>query len=696
MEKKLTWQTRRGCFRLMAIFMAIILVFGFMGILFESDFGKLKVSQVKVDFRGAALSGELYYPVGTSSHDNLPALVLAHGGANTFGMEKNIAAEMARRGFVVFSFSAYSQGLSEQPYYDESDQGANGLNINKTPAGFMDAVNYVKSLAFVDETRIGIFGHSMGSYRGDYVILEDCGYLTLNDQLINILHDTFGQSFTEEEIYDDADALAAQRLDEKELAHYNDLRDAAETAFNAKVKAMVVTGIDRAYGNDVATVSVGGYEVSRTLQCDLAFIQGEYDEFIFGFGMKDYNKAGWYSDDTDLQMGKWYVLDDRTQSNQIVGDFFSDRVTNNQTLETAMDGRRVRVFYNTPGEDHCKETISVKTNAAMAEFFSQALSYNCGELTDASTAPMDNYNSLFTGRVICNTITVLALVGLLLSIAAALIVTEDSFVPGKIEEGSFTRTIFDKKQYWIYSAILFAVAFFALYRANHFWWAVRLGWFSDKPAWPLSRPCCIVFFFLVYVAVGSLVCILLNSLWQKKHGNGTGIAALNIKIKFSSILKYLLCAIMLTVIGYMVSGTLDYLFGQELRIWQTAFCPMPADRWFLVLKYALVLMPMFFLMSCGVNYMVRTDLPEWKDTLITVLLNSLPVWLCCIISAIVVNSKPFYGLFFCDFVCCYSLVGSIPILTYINRKLYKLTNSVWLGTGDIYYPQTMLGVLLGM
>ena len=90
----------------------------------------------------------------------------------------------------------------------------------------LDALEFIRSLNFVDQTRIGMVGHSLGSIRIAYAAMDDCGYYTLNDRLINVLHDTFGQTFTPAEIDQDADALAAERLNADQLAYYEELREA--------------------------------------------------------------------------------------------------------------------------------------------------------------------------------------------------------------------------------------------------------------------------------------------------------------------------------------------------------------------------------------------------------------------------------------------------------------------------------------
>ena len=194
--KSLTFKTREGCKKLLVLFLILILVSSFFARLVQTDFGNLKVERITIDARGAELDAELYYPVGTTSKDLYPGIVITHGGGCTYMSSRIWAEELARRNFVVLNVSAYGAGTSAQPDYDENDQGIEGLNGDLTPMGLLDAKAFLSSLSFVDSTRIGMAGHSMGSRRTGYAAVMDCGYLSLNDRLINVLYDTFGETFT--------------------------------------------------------------------------------------------------------------------------------------------------------------------------------------------------------------------------------------------------------------------------------------------------------------------------------------------------------------------------------------------------------------------------------------------------------------------------------------------------------------------
>ena len=206
--KKFTLSTISGCLRLVGLFLIIILVSSFFARLVSTSGGKIRVKQITFDARGANLNGELYYPAGTSDRDSLPAIIVTHGGGCTYGVTRGIAQELSRRGFVVLNVSVYGAGLSEQPIYDDNGMGLDKFDIMNTPFGLLDTLNYVRTLKFVDQNRIGMVGHSMGSRRTSNTAILDCGYYTFNDIMINVLYETFGQKFQEDEITINSDDLA--------------------------------------------------------------------------------------------------------------------------------------------------------------------------------------------------------------------------------------------------------------------------------------------------------------------------------------------------------------------------------------------------------------------------------------------------------------------------------------------------------
>ena len=716
--KTFTLKTKSGCNRLLALFIVLILVSSFFAQLVQTDGGKIKIEPIMIDARGAELSAELYYPAGTTGDNKYPAVIVNHGGGCIYGTMKNTAEELARRGFVVLNVSAYGSGLSAQPDYDDAGQGINGFYQSlravegqqsflptATPMGLHDALNFVRSLEMVDSERIGMMGHSMGAYRTSAAAALDCGFLTLNDTLINILYEDFGQTFTEEEIKQDADKLAKDRLNDDQLAHYNALREIKEEYFNTRLRSEIVLGIGyEATTSYPQTVEVAGHEVLRSMQTNLCYMSGAYDA-TYNFGTMDNTKADWYSAE-DLTMGDWYTVDDVNASVADVGSIFSDSVTDNADLADAMAARTSRIFIVTPKETHSKEFFSSKTNSAIVKYFEQTLGYNRGYLDSGDATPLDASNNTWYWRVICNTIAMFSMVGMLIALCGLLVKT-DYFKPAVVEIPDEKRPTFTKGQLTLFSLLTVVLGFLAIYYSN----AKGLFIFNPSRMWPLGRSCSLAIVFIICLAIAALIMFILYAIAGKKNRGESCLSVLNLNVGFKNFIKHLEIALILLIAGYMSLAVMQYFFGQEYRIWMTVFAEMKADYWYMALRYFIVLFPMYVIIALALDYPTRTDIPEWKDNVFTVFINSVGVWLCCIINILIAFSKPYNGLFFSSFICSYHMVTVVPLTTYVNRKIYKLTNSVWagaalcamlvswslvctLGINDVFYGQTWLGNFL--
>lgn len=121
---------------------------------------------------------------------------------------------------------------------------------------------------------------------------------------------------------------------------------------------------------------------------------------------------------------------------------------------------------------------------------------------------------------------------------------------------------------------------------------------------------------------------------------------------------------------------------------------------------------MYLIMGAAINFTVRNDIPQWKDTIITVVTNSLGIWLCCLVN-IVLAKTSYDGTLFSSFICSYQFLLCVPITVYISRKLYNMTKNIWagaalntfvivwsmmctLGINDVYYGQTWVSNFLNI
>ncbi len=111
---------------------------------------------------GYAMSGLLFVPNGVSATHKAPAIVTSHGMFNDKEMQDPNFVELSRRGYVVLAMDMFSHGDS-QPV----------PNIGVLMTGAYEAVKMVSTLGYVDTSKIGLTGHSLGGMSINTAIMED-------------------------------------------------------------------------------------------------------------------------------------------------------------------------------------------------------------------------------------------------------------------------------------------------------------------------------------------------------------------------------------------------------------------------------------------------------------------------------------------------------------------------------------------
>jgi pimeloyl-ACP methyl ester carboxylesterase len=137
----------------------IIALSALMAYALERDFGKVEITQVRiVDPNGDIVVAKLYRPVTATAENKMPAIINMHGYQNDKDVQAPFSIELARRGFVVLAPDALGHG----------DSTTTGMNVAKWFAdptyvmGNETALAYLIQLPFVDASKIGAMGHSMG------------------------------------------------------------------------------------------------------------------------------------------------------------------------------------------------------------------------------------------------------------------------------------------------------------------------------------------------------------------------------------------------------------------------------------------------------------------------------------------------------------------------------------------------------
>ena len=118
----------------------------------QTNFGNVTVKEINwVTDNGYTMNAWLFIPDSATAETPAPAVVTSHGMFNNKGMQDLNFVELARRGFVVLAQDMPSHGDSE-------DVG----DIVSTIMGLYESVKELAGMSFVDATRIGITGHSLG------------------------------------------------------------------------------------------------------------------------------------------------------------------------------------------------------------------------------------------------------------------------------------------------------------------------------------------------------------------------------------------------------------------------------------------------------------------------------------------------------------------------------------------------------
>ena len=667
--KKLTLKTKEGCWRLLIIFLALIVLFSCAARLVSSDAGKIKVSRVTFDSRGATVTADLFYPAGTTDEDKLPAVLVGHGAGVTRGIMKGIAEEIARRGYVVLNVDAYGYGMSEMPVNDDSGQDKDNFDSKLTPGGMLDALNFVRTLEFVDQTRIGMAGHSAGSRRTASAAMLACGYLTLNDLLINVLYDDFGQEFTEEEIKMNADELAKDRLNDDQLSHYMDIKEETELWYNTRMKALCLIGSSAEKISLIQTVLVGGHEVQRNCQVNFGIVTGYWDFNYIEYPEWETTTEAWHTGSESVERETWYIIDDVNATSEKVGLINEASILTNDDFREAVDNRATRIAcYHY--ESHSKNFFSAQTASDIVSYFEQTLGYNGGELGDSSATPLASDNIVFFWREAFNFAATLSMICFLFPLTALILKTnwfagcQGSVKP--LPAGSIS-----KKRYWLFNGVTVILTFAAMYYVN----SLFAPGLPTSAGLPLFSSWWLTVIFLAIMAVCSVILVLVYWRLDKATIGTTALENLNIKLKISSILKSILLSIILLMAAYGTLMLVEYMFGEDFRLWMMVFTEMKAELWALVWKFALMMFPSFLLIGAATNYTVRTDIPEWLDTLIAVVVNSLGVWLLCLVNYI---SYAGSNALFSNFTSSYGFIIFVPLTVYVTRKMYKVTNNIWI------------------
>ena len=672
MKERFNLQTFEGSRSIFRISVIAVILFSFLAYMFASGWGSVKISELNIDSRGSVMQATMYTPRNTNSESNLPCVIFTHGLSCNHSTVNPFAEELAKRGFAVLSVSTYGSGESETS--DMSDPSY----------GMYDALQYVRTLNYVDQTRIGMIGHSQGSKNTSAAVDMDSSLLTLNDLKVNILYDTFGQTFTEEEIQQDADALAENRLTANELNAYKVLAEQAETYFNTRLKAAVILGGN--WGSEAQDVSVAGYTVVREPNTNMCYMISTFNEGRAGTGQQNLSKEEMmakFQSTTTLQPAQWYALDQASNAaapaSTILGNLFDISYTGSAALRDAIDSRTTRMIVNQIG-GHAKDYFSTDSAHYMLKYFEQTLQYNCGNITDPATVPMSENRLTFLYRESCDLLAMFAMFVSIIALAGMLLQTK-KFSDLRME---CTEPLSTKKSvpFWIAAMLLVLATMFAEYYVATK--GPMLGFKSEglKHFLSLDFTANIHLWFMWILSIASFVVLVIFGIMTKKSTGRNIVKELNLTMSVKKVLRTFLLSCVLIVYAYLLLAAMKYFFHQDFRFWDNGMKDMLPQYWTLCLRYMIFILPSFLVSAMMVNGGRMKDMNDGLNTLLQMVIAGVGVYILVAYS---------YGTVYAQyastgvgrapaiaFISTWPMLINLPVFAFINRKLYKVSGNVWL------------------
>lgn len=307
--------------------------------------------------------------------------------------------ELAKSGFVVASFDMYGHGHSDYTINRGYSEIPSPFEDDTSLLGAVDILNYLRTLGFVDQSRIGMCGHSLGGSATGRMAEKSAGFYTLQDELLNLLHDTFGVSVTPEQVAEqDADAVAAVSLSAEEQSAYNILKEEIITQYNIAVRNIVVFDSDVA-GCTAKEVEVAGIPVWRDVQANIALLGNISGGLAKGAQQPDFLLSApitltLHSQGTSVDRDTWYALNlsgtqERIDSTKLTGLYGNAM---DSAVQAAAGNHSLRLL-TTPHGWHGYTYFSVQTAKDTVQFFSTTFAYYQGQTLTAGNAGLLSSNT---------------------------------------------------------------------------------------------------------------------------------------------------------------------------------------------------------------------------------------------------------------------------------------------------------------
>jgi len=632
---------------ILGLCLVIIFMAGLVNLAVKTNYGDYVVKEIKIAPYGPDFTASLYIPKSVLKTDkegnflsSVPAVIVNPGFTNTRTASDVIALQLVRGGFVVINIDMYGHGSSDAINNRGYPNPPSPFDDDVSLLGAADALAYLRTLGFVDQTRIGMCGHSLGGSACGRMAAKSAGFYTLQDQLLNMLKSEFGVSVTSEQVNaQNADTVAASSLNDGDLALYRLRKSQIVKDYNLAVRSYLIFDSDPA-GSAPHVVEVAGIPVWRDVQANMGLvmnISGNVSE-----GMR--NKDGHLSANRNLttlalanpaERDTWYAIKvSNTQERQISAKLtgFYDN-TSNSSVKTAAESNRLRMI-TTPFGYHGFTPLSIPTAKAAMQFFRTCLEYDNGMSLTAK-------NWVF--KEATSGIGCIALLVLILPLINILL--EFPFFASL--HGTPQEPLQSKKSamFWI-SMIIFVAVPAITYTKGGGWGAI----IPPTPFTTMQLPTMIVFWALIMTAILFVLTVIKYAAYDKKKFGVSFTAMYGLKYGWKNIGKSIVLALvvfgfvsLLLTVYYNLFGAADLKFtpgGNSI-----IFMALSKSQYYNWLLYAIYFFPFYLFNSMMVNSARLKDMSEKNNMLMITVMNGIGMFILAFLQFVpgyLVSGRPLF------------------------------------------------------
>ena len=631
---------RRFYARFLLISILVCLISTIGTYLIDTNFGSIITKDIKItDSMGHDIGLTIFQPKTATPENPAPCVITLHGSYNGRESQNFISLELAKRGIVAITMDCDGHGdasnWKDNPmdafFLVTANPGSDFEKIYTAPtSGMADVVEYVwHDLAFVDNSQIGIQGHSLGGKTADacyayYKIQEYLGepnkiaavFLMGNQQLAVNGSWLPYLNYNPDDVLDSGDEIHLPYD-----VHYG-----------------VSAG---AFDENNYTTEAGGPWTFQHSNNARIFIN-ELDNYDLGEG-------------ESVEIGKIY-----------------------QGPVNGSDKEYIRVLYQ-PKEIHMVNPYSPASTVNSLEFFQTAF-----------TAPNPIDSSSLTGQW-SMILSVLGMAGFFCAVfsSCCLMLTSNFFgsllakSPDEVYMPSRPQNKFTWFLYWGFMAVggLIPVTYMmklAMWVGGHKGetFAARSlfgtviwpqGLLLEQALWSASAGLLTVGLYFIRYFMSNGPKLMPPSRW-------------NMKMSWKNVGKTILLAVCSVGVGYAIVGFGHFFFGNEFRLGNYVI-RWPAKEPFLISFRFMILYGLFFFSNAftqNIGRMIQGR-KEWANTLLMCVVNSIGLFLLWVYQYYTFSQVGSVPLNSARVMQTWSMFIVQTLCTIIARRLYLKTGKIYLG-----------------